>query len=260
MTNEDDDQTVVCKKRCAFRVVQYRPLLNVLKELVSDASFRNSINFKFEDQFAGTEYRDILEGKTWQKHKKEMTNTYQEFIAAQNGKTNNNIDEVSLYLSLIFDGVKLYDRSTDPCWPLGISIQNLPPNLRGKPGIGSYLLSLITTSINSASTEENCRGVAYFIFRDCLLEELLALGKGICLKIYQKNKKSNGMEYEDDEEKEIFLQCRLLLSVLDGRGLEEFFHYQGANSKTGCAICGVMKGRYSKILSKTLYGECRIFT
>jgi hypothetical protein len=237
---------IACKSRLSLRVVKYRPLINILRELLSDQSFRSALAFDFEDTFEEVKYSDILKGKTWLKHKAEMRNVYNEFIGKGSGQRAD-VEEISLYLSLIFDGVKLFDSAAVPCWPLGVSIQNLPPHLRGKPGIGAFLVSLITTNFNSSSSAEHCRGVGYFIFRDCFMQELLALQNGIHLTGNDPN----------NPEDHVFLQCRLLLSVLDGRGLEEFFHYQGANSKAGCAICSIMKGRHSEILGKTIYGESR---
>jgi hypothetical protein len=59
-------------------------------------------------------------------------------------------------------------------------------------------------------------------------------------------------------DKQYFLQARLmLLSVLDTRGWEEFFHIQGAGSKVGCLLCRHMRGRHSEKLRKTIYGEQR---
>jgi hypothetical protein len=85
--------------------------------------------------------------------------------------------------------------------------------------------------------------VEYFIFRDCFVEELLLLHRGLVI---------------DLNDRKFFLKARMLLTILDTKGWEEFFHTQGSNSKVGCLLCNKMRGRFSKKLDKSIYdGEHR---
>lgn len=229
----------ICSKRVAHSVTYYRPLIPLLMTLAETQEFIFGINYTNDDlNFKVPIIGDKLNTRTtWSKHKQQMQQNFSNFCSKNNFEKEN-ITEVSLYLSLIYDGIQLYKHKFQHCWPLAISIENLPPNLRSKPGIGSFLLSIRTESAANA-TADHCRGVEYFLFRDCLVEELLIL--------------SSGLYFESESNSPIFLQARMLLTALDGRANEEFYNFQGGGSLAGCALCGIMPGRFYKILHKVVY-------
>jgi hypothetical protein len=71
---------------------------------------------------------------------------------------------------------KTLKRRQATCWPLDFTIQSLPPHLRGKFGLGTFLVSILSQKLgDKIPIKPYCRGVEYFIFRDCFVEELVLL-------------------------------------------------------------------------------------
>jgi hypothetical protein len=237
----------ICKHRVANSITYYRPLIPLLVSLVESKEFLLSIKYENDDSnYLKPIIGDKLHAMTWIKHKEEMNEIFELFKTTRNNIPHEmkTITECSLFLSLIYDGIQLFNSKYQDCWPLAFTIENLPPTLRSKPGIGSFLLSILTENASN-STADGCRGVEYFLFRDCLVEELLILSKGLLIQPVVGD--------------HIFLQARMLLTSLDGRAAEGLYNFQGSGSKTGCALCGAMPGKYLNTLKKVIYYNHRKF-
>jgi hypothetical protein len=90
----------------------------------------------------------------------------------------------------------------------------LPPLYRTKIGIGMFLVTYFT-GVYGSMTED-------FIFRNCFIDELELLNKGIEVEI---------------EGKKYFLQCRLILHVLDTKAIEKILKCSCATSYKSCIFC-----------------------
>ena len=141
---------------------------------------------------------------------------------------------VLLVISTFYDGAQIYKTKVSNFSPLMMTIMNLPPTYR-KLGTGSFLVSFSTTPGKSA--------VENFLFHDCLVRELQALGNGIEVSI-------KGQRYF------ITVQCKL--SIMDTKQLESSLRITGANSLNGCTLCGLHGVSYKK-LNKVVYEPHRQF-
>eukprot|EP01031_Cornospumella_fuschlensis_P033530 gene33530-40565_t len=126
--------------------------------------------------------------------------------------------EVSLILTLYYDGAMLFKRSVNPFWPLLISIANLPPTIRTAYGIGMFSISLISVDPGTP--------VEQFVL-GLLGQELQLLFKGFTVT-------TRGCNY--------FVQARVTSQVYDSRALEKVLNVQGAGSGAGCPLCRQVPG------------------
>lgn len=70
-----------------------------------------------------------------------------------------------------------------------------------------------------------------FLYRDCLIPELEQLAAGIYFQVYDE---------EAGQQREYFLQARMILHSLDTKGLTPFIKCEGVNSFSGCPLCRYM--------------------
>ena len=122
-------------------------------------------------------------------------------------------------LGINFDGAQVYSTTTCNSSPLFVSIENLPPTLRRKVGIGMFMLSLFTNKMHSKCYD--------FIFYDCLTKELSEYEKG---KLIHAGNKS------------YFVQARLIIHRYDTKAFEYICNVQGTASLSGCSKCGQCPG------------------
>ena len=206
------------RKRTARRELNYRSLALLICELIGTKSFLKAILTKARIAAEGS-LSDILDGPIAKKHLKEMHykfNVLQEHLLSKQPTIQ--VVEVSLLLSIYYDGAQLFSRSTVAMWPLMLSILNLPPPLRKTRGIGLFMISLFTGKPNSNSET--------FII-ECLVKELLFLNDGFAILI-------DGITY--------VVQARLIMHCYDSRALESLVNVQGAGSYAGCPLCGLCQG------------------
>ena len=104
-------------------------------------------------------------------------------------------------------------------YPLYISIENLPPILRSKVGMGMFMLSLFTKKLHSKCYD--------FIFYDCLTKELHEFEKGMLIHT---------------ENKTYFVQARLIIHRYDTKSFEYICNVQGTASLNGCTKCDLCPG------------------
>ncbi len=205
--------------RVSIRKVWYRPLLLLIHDLLESDHFLNAIKYNCESD---TKYfrSDIRTGSNFKKHYAEMC---QKFDA----KNDCSLIMVNLLISEFYDGIQLFKSKIQNFWPLMISILNLPLSMRIKSGVGTFLISLYTGKLNTATER--------FILEECLVEELRGFYEGI---IIHKN------------EKKYFVQIRLISTVLDTKGFEETIHVQGTGSYAGCFLCNIGRGFQMGVKSK----------
>lgn len=229
-----------CKKRknCTCRIdsrkalksMNYRPLIPLLKRLVSKESFRKALQFQLPQRAEGT-VSDLLHAQVPNQALQAMHQKY----AAEH--PDGSATEISLLLSEFYDGAQVFKRRYSSFWPLFVSILNLPPSYRNRVGVGMFLISLFTAEGSSLAEA--------FLFEKCLVPELLELYRGVEFT-------AAGRRY--------FLQARLIMHVCDGRALEKLCRVQGAGSCAGCALCHGVPGVRRKDIDRTVYKGHRAFT
>jgi hypothetical protein len=134
-------------------------------------------------------------------------------------------------LSQFYDGVKIFDYKVAEFWPLLITILNLPATLRNQPGVGTFLLSILTN-------KPDCPAEKY-LFINCFVEELKVLEKGIVINdIY-------------------FVQVRLIQHCLDTKAVGKQLNVHETNSVIGCPLCRDLPGSYRNELEKCVYSGVR---
>lgn len=127
--------------------------------------------------------------------------------------------EVSLLLGNFYDGTQPYRHSQQNFWPCLFSILNLPPSYRTRLGVGTFMISLFTGTMDSASE--------VFLFRDLLVQELLRLEQGITLEV-------DNVRY--------YVQARCLVYTFDTPAFGKVMKIKTSGSLSGCPICRHGKG------------------
>jgi hypothetical protein len=212
------------KYRTAFARVWYRPLYSLIYDLLHFKNFLMAINYKCADYDEKKYFRsDVRTGSNYKKHQQEM-----EKVFKNKYRNNEPITMINLLISEFYDGCQLFKTRVSNFWPLMITILNLPLFLRIQSGVGTFLLSLFTGTLNTPAER--------FLLEECLSEELVKFYEGIEYNI-------NGNRF--------FVQVRLISTILDTKALEETLHVQGSNSYNGCFLCNSGKGSYYGV--KTIY-------
>lgn len=159
---------------------------------------------------------DVMDGSI---PKEQMADMHQQYLAfKQSYAGDTELHEVSLLLSLFYDGDKLYDRSNDSLWPLMMSIFNCDPSFRTKLGLGLFMVSLHNMTVGS--------GAEQAMIDNLLTEELKQLENGILLEF----------TLSDGTRHSAYLQARVVYFHLDTRAYEKVYHCS-ATSLNGCPNC-----------------------
>ena len=221
-----DGECLHKSKRTPVKLLQYRPLIRIIEELVKFDNFHKCLNYISDDMEDG-KITDILDGEEAKLHLSEMKQKASVFA---NNNVGRNTKFVNLLLSAGYDGAQVRKKRHVKFYPLLLSIINLPPELRKVNGVGTFLLSIITDREGSK--------VEDFIFRDCLVEELLALYNGVTMIV-------NDEEY--------FIQARLILHVYDTKAMEKLFRFRSVGSSNYCPICRLVFGSTRANLGRVIF-------
>lgn len=202
----------MAKDKNAWKQINYRPLIPLLKRLVRKEGFRAALKFVAPKKNIAI-ITDFLDGNV---AKDALAAMHQQFLQRFPRGVDDvgEVKEISLLLSEFYDGAQIFKRRVSSFWPLFTSIMNLPPSYRHRIGIGTFLLSLFTA--------ENGSVAEHFIFAKCFIQELKMLEKGFVFS-------ADGERY--------FIQARLVLHVCDGRALEKLCKIQGAGALCRCTLC-----------------------
>jgi hypothetical protein len=105
----------------------------------------------------------------------------------------------------------------------------LPPSFRINLGSGMFNISIFTSKLKSNAED--------FLLRTLAVGELKELEKGIHLHV-------DGVEY--------FIQARLILTILDTIGFEDYLKVQTNQSIAGCYVCYHGKG-YNYLMDRIVF-------
>lgn len=208
----------------------YRPITAIIMELLTHADFQSVLHYRFVRPSSKSKYQnmDVLDGANAKRNLAEMRNCYNQ----KRGKDDvpNDVIEISLLVSLFYDGIQLYRKKVINYWPLFCTVLNLPPALRTKVGGAIFLLTSFYGKLDSPSE--------IYLFEDCLIAELRELRKGCCMNV-------DGVNY--------FVQVRCISHIWDTKALGKQLHCQEVGSKVGCPLCTNMQGVSKIELSKVVY-------
>jgi hypothetical protein len=176
---------------------------------------------------------DVGDGETMKSNKSEMDMNY-------DVKTNHLVikpTKINIMMSMFYDGIKI-SKSRKHCnsfWPVLLTILNLPPTYRNRPGIGMHLMSIYVG-------KDECV-ISDFLFRELFVQELRRLNDGIIMEMVQPN----GIP------KLYFIQVRIIGFVLDTPAVQEVACVQTNNSYMGCGLCDSGTGIRRSHFDKTIY-------
>ena len=109
---------------------------------------------------------------------------------------------------------------------LNVIILNLSPSYRVRLGIGMFLLSILTSMQHS--------NVERFLLLSLVVGELEKLNEGIYMTV---------------EAVDYFIQARMILTILDIIGVQEFLQVKTNQYLAGCFVCHNGKG-YNYLLDR----------
>jgi hypothetical protein len=187
-------------------------------------------NSNSEEEKDNYYYEDVSDGKNYNKHMEEMNKNFR----IHQSKHTNSLIKINLLISQFYDGIQIYHKKYKSFWPLMITILNLPPSIRNKIGVGSFLITMFS-GVQGTNAENH-------LLEKCFVEELQLLQKGLI--IYCRN------QY-------YFVQVRLIQHCVDTKALGKLLNVHETNSLEGCPFCR-MKGTSRSLLNKVVYAGHRI--
>jgi hypothetical protein len=231
------------------RIINYRPIANIIHKLVQSSLFKRLIKYGYSPNFTkkyqfdkksgkdtDEQFQDIFFSPHAKKHLVEMEAIYmskkatllkpfEEETSILGIKSACTIEPINLLIADYYDGAQPFKSKIGNFWPLVISILNLPPSIRSKPGKGMFTLSIFAG--NGKDNEQ-------FILKKCYAEELQSFAEGIMFKD------------ELDKTKRYFVQIRVILHGYDTKGLEYILNVQASNALAGCPLCRSVNGLWKK--------------
>lgn len=208
------------KGRVPFKQVWYRPIFSLICSLLQYPNFIAAVSYKHINAH-GKRYGDIMDGEVAQQSLKEMNKIFADICSEDelNGIDTRNYKPMNLLISMFYDGCQVLKSRYTNFSPLLIVILNLPPSYRTQLGIGQFVLSVVTAPSKSNAED--------FIFKQCLVRELLDLHEGKKLRIGRTI---------------YIIQVRCIIKILDTKAIEKDFDVQAARSFAGCPFCTFGRG------------------
>lgn len=205
--------------------IHYKPLIPLLEELLEHEMFVQAIQHSFVPSFHDGVIGDLLHGK---EIKRQLTMMRNNFKRKQHGMPS--AIPIDIILAEFWDGAQIHSTVITKFYPVFISLNSLPPSMRGVLGVGTFLLALDTVNTNCTRN---------FIFQRCLFQELERLAAGHVVVT------SGGKIY--------FLQARMLCHNYDTKAMETMFGVQASTAPAPCPRCGIVKGVYRRSLHKSYF-------
>ena len=189
------------------------PIIPKLVRLIKTDDFINLLTFKRE-KFSSKEgiYSDISDGQLYKDSLKSMSKKFNEKKSTYHD--NKPCVEVSLCLSMFYDGMMLYKFSATNFNPVGFTILNLPPTHRHEYGTGMFCGGIMTSTCGD--------NVEKFFLVHCLVKELLLLQEGLVI-VYKNTR--------------YILQAQVICYDLDLKAFEKLMCTVQCNSCHCCNMC-----------------------
>lgn len=141
-------------------------------------------------------------------------------------RTDHALAQVSLCLSMSYDGLQIHKHRTKSCWILCVSLLNLPPPLRSQLGVGMFVIAVVPFSHGTAAEEHVLQ---------LLVDELLLLERGLEVDI---------------GDAKFIVRAELVQQIYDTKALQKMVKVQGPGSRSGCALCRCVGGQWRHPLRK----------
>ncbi len=127
--------------RTAVKSLQYRPIISILRNLVSFPTFLNALCYT--DPTSGVEgfVCDVMDSAVALSHLTEMRRSHSSRLDGAK-----NLRPIYILLQNAWDGAQVFKSKTSKFYPLVLTILNLPPSLRKIHAVGMFVLSLFTGS------------------------------------------------------------------------------------------------------------------
>lgn len=201
----------------------YRLLLTLVYDLLNTRFFLDwlkNVSYDYSSDFVDNDKYifDVLDAPYFKQNLKEMHQLFQSKYRLPRATPQQKATvEVNLLFFFSYDGVKVRNRGESVFWPGFLTIANLPPTLRNRSGIGTFLILLNT--VRNATVEAD-------VIQHCYIAELKILLKGMECSI-------GGIDY--------FVQARLVHYAYDTKALEHMMCYS-AMGYSGCPLCRCVPG------------------
>lgn len=215
------------ESRTPFAFLQYRPIIPLFVFLIKQPGFLFSLNYVNRDSPVNSAFspynnvmKDNCDCSAYRIAMEKLALSKTEFLQA-NPQYKEQIPfiHVPLILSVFLDGGQVFKKKSVVFKPQFITINNLPPFLRNKLGVGSFLVSLFT-SIQGSNAEQ-------FLYMDCFISELNKLQEGIMQEI-------DGKFY--------FIQAYCYKHICDTAEMQKYLRCNFLNSNDGCLLCTSIHG------------------
>jgi hypothetical protein len=218
------------KSRVPLRVVQYRPVITIVKMFLESKQAHLFFNY-FDHQQQNGKYHDIHSGSAAKKHMNEMNVQYHKHVEWLKLHHVTIIPKpCNLLISVGYDGMDFFKHRTAKTDSLVIRFLNLPPSLRTSDGIGVHTIGFFAEVLTKEQMRVRGpeREVESFLLRKCFVDELEWLNKGVTIET-----KANG---------KVFVQVRLISHTYDTIALQAMLKVQCNQSSEGCPFCDVVEG------------------
>jgi hypothetical protein len=205
--------------RTANQVAFYRPIIPKLIQMYK----RDPSVFAYESRRHKKEgyLTDLMDGSIPKAEMAAMNSQFEsvkvDWEAANPGK---HLIQLSLVLSLTYDGDLIFKRRQGSLWPMLCSIMNCDPSYRTKLGLGLFMVLNHNMRVGS--------GAEMSLKDEVLTEELKQLKSGLVFEFVDDN----------NETISLFLQARLVFLHCDTKGHEKNICVQASGAMAGCPFCG----------------------
>jgi hypothetical protein len=229
------------KYRTPKRIIQYRPILSIIKVMVKHSRLPEVLNYVDLDA-AENKYHDLNSGQNYIKNMENMKRLYNDYVDKNyvqiEGQQPSNKKPIMLNLMISFgyDGCRYFQKKTTKVWPMIICFENFPPPLRKIEGIGLHTIGLFSLP---TSADEKKFGIEEFLLKKCFVDELLVLNEGIIV---------NTVNFGP-----IFVQVRLISHNYDTPALNHMLELEGHTSYYGCSLCGQGDGNFKTVANSTIF-------
>lgn len=222
--------------RVPEKIAFYRPFTLTLRTLLDTPGFLPALRWRLvrDNQ---SDYMDVSDGDNYTYHMNAMHERYLEAMNQRKVEKAESCEEISLCLSLFYDGMKVSNKGDKHFSPLQLTILNLPPTFRSTVSVGMHALTVFTQSSGSAAET--------FLLVKLLCGELEYLSEG---KVWEINKKW------------YYVQVRLICTTMDTPALTSFFGMCSHTKAEWCPLCVSIKGKQNNALNCRTWAGHRAFT
>lgn len=220
------------------RRLHYFPLIPRIVEMVRSARYQSALTCERDHTDSSSLILDVQDGTAARQLQASMRED-----SRQHQTRNRSASCLELLLAVSYDGTQVHNKmkKTSDYWPLMVTVLNLPPNLRNRLGIGTFVVGLVAGLSGSAAETD--------LFESMFLQELQLLHNGITI---------GGLQTQTTPStSRIQLPCsvfaRLALHIYDTKAWQKVLRVHGPGSRAGCVMCRGIHGQHRSVLNKVVH-------